>query len=317
MTKIKNKNNDVVIMEEQIITKKGRKPKGGKLTLLQSDKVEKFNQVTNIILHLKCNMHDLEVYNSDFKKFIKNPLEYDPTVPSSIQSYSDNDAFTSYQNNDSCDNDLFNDDRAQLLNRETEKELCIHDKLRRIKINLYKNCIDNKKPACFWCTYEFDNPSCYIPKYEMDGTMYGYGAFCRPECAVAFLMKENVDDSTKFERYHLLNHVYGKVYDYKKNIKPAPNPHYLLDKFYGNLSILEYRNLLNSEHFLQVIEKPMTRILPELHDNNEDNIEHFYGTDNSNNKNMGMYKVKRKQDKQNTQNGQSKNLIMREHFGLT
>ena len=64
------------------------------------------------------------------------------------------------------------------------------------------------------------------------------------------------------------------------------------------MTIEEYRNLLKTERFLQIIEKPMTRILPELHDDNEDNIENFYGTDNTNNKNMGMYKVKRKSDKQ-------------------
>jgi hypothetical protein len=301
---------------EQIVVKKGRKPKGGKLTLQPTDKVKKYSQITNIILHLKCNMIDLETYNNDFNKFIKNPLEYDPTVPNSIQSYSGNDVFTTYQNNnDSTEQFVFckevtNTDRIYSTDDE---EATITDKLKKLKINLYKNNSLNKKPACFWCTYDFDNPSCYIPKYEMDETLFCYGSFCRPECAVAYLMKENIDDSTKFERYHLLNHVYGNVYDYKKNIKPAPNPHYLLEKFNGNLSIQEYRKLFKTEHFLQVVEKPMTRILPELHDDNEDNIENFYGTENTNNKNMGMYKVKRKTDKQNVP---SKNLIMRENFGL-
>lgn len=304
MTKIK----EVV---EKMVIKKGRKPKGGKVTLMPCDKVEKYSQITNIILHLKCNMFDLETYNNDFNKFIKNPLEYDPTVPNSIQSYSDNDDFTSYQNNEQI---AFSSDNKNNTNLESENESDIADKLKKLKISLYKNCALNKKPACFWCTYDFDNLPCHIPKHEMDGTMFGYGAFCRPECAVAFLMKENIDDSTKFERYHLLNHVYGKVYNYNRNIKHAPNPYYLLDKYYGNLSIQEYRQLLKSEYFLQVIDQPMTRILPELHDDNEDNIENFYGTENTNSKNMGMYKVKRKTDRQNVP---SKNLIMREHFGLT
>jgi hypothetical protein len=226
MTKIK----EVV---EKMVIKKGCKPKGGKVTLMPCDKVEKYNQITNIILHLKCNMFDLETYNNDFNKFIKNPLEYDPTVPNSIQSYSDNDDFTSYQNNEQI---AFSSDNKNNTNLESENESDIADKLKKLKISLYKNCVLNKKPACFWCTYDFDNLPCHIPKHEMDGTMFGYGAFCRPECAVAFLMKENIDDSTKFERYHLLNHVYGKVYNYNRNIKPAPNPYYLLDKYYGNLS---------------------------------------------------------------------------------
>lgn len=295
------------------ICKKGRKPKGGKLTLLPCDKIEKYSQVTNIILHLKCNLVDLDILNSNSIKYIKDPLEYDPTVPNVIQSYSDNDVFTSYQNIEPEGNNIDGGNEILQVPESIIQELDIYEKLKKIKINLYKNCVDNKKPDCFWCTYPFNTPSCYIPKYEMDGNMFGYGAFCRPECAVAFLMKENIDDSTKFERYHLLNNVYGKVYDHNKNIKPAPNPHYLLDKYYGSLTIQEYRNLLKTEHYLQVIEKPMTRILPEIHDDNEDNIEHFYGTDNTNSKNMGMYKVKRKTERSS---GPSKNLIMREHFGL-
>ena len=31
-----------------------------------------------------------------------------------------------------------------------------------------------------------------------------------------YLMEENIDSSTKFERYHLFNHIYSKIYDYKK-----------------------------------------------------------------------------------------------------
>ena len=57
--------------------------------------------------------------------------------------------------------------------------------------------------------------------------------------------------------------------NYKKNIKPAPDPHYLLDKFFGNLTIQEYRKLLKTEHLLLVVDKPMTRVLPELFEDND------------------------------------------------
>ena len=67
---------------------------------------------------------------------------------------------------------------------------------------------------------------------------------CSPECACAHLFNENIDDNTKFERYQLLNFIYGGIYNYTKNIKPAPNPYYTLDKYYGNLTIQEYRQLL-------------------------------------------------------------------------
>ena len=45
-----------------------------------------------------------------------------------------------------------------------------------------------------------------------------------------------------------------------------------LDKFYGNLSIKEYRQLFNTNRLLFVIDKPITRDLPELHEDN--NITH-------------------------------------------
>jgi hypothetical protein len=188
------------------------------------------------------------------------------------------------------------------------------NKLKQLKIQLYKNALHSeKKSACFWCTYDFDNAPCYIPKYEMDGTIYGYGSLCRPECAVAYLMKESIDDSTKFDRYHLLNQIYSKVYECKKNIKPAPDPHYLLEKFYGNLSIQEYRKLLRTEHLLLVIDKPLTRILPELHEDNDDAFTKIYGIKPVNGNATGVYKVKRQSEQPA---GPSKSSIIKNTFGI-
>ena len=98
-------------------------------------------------------------------------------------------------------------------------------------------------------------------------------------------MSENLDNSTKFERYALLNNLYGKVCNYTKNIKPAPSPYYTLNKYFGNLSIKEYRKLLQNDRLLLVVDKPLTRILPELYEDQEDNI-----IDNST---SNQYKLKR------------------------
>ena len=70
----------------------------------------------------------------------------------------------------------------------------------------------------------------------------------------------------------MLNHIYSKVYNYTKNIKPSPNPYYMLEKFYGNLSIQEYRALLKNERLFLVVDKPLTRVMPELHEDNDDFI---------------------------------------------
>ena len=329
-------NNIHFTMEEPETTttkKRGRKPKGGKLIIKQQSDDVKSVAIPNVILHLKCSLNDLHEYNDKLNKIFTDPLAYNPDVPPTIMSYDDVsdlkydtitqnvDNKTAYKDtiepvlsqtvcsNCSCNNTDKNDDNTIMMKD-------INAKLKRLKIDLYKNNLPDKKSACFWCTYEYDNPSCYIPKYEMDGTIFGYGSFCRPECAVAHLMKENIDDSIKFERYHLLNNIYSKVYQYKKNIKPAPNPYYLLDKYYGNLSIQEYRKMLKTEHMLLVIDKPLTRILPELHEDNEDTVLNIYGDSNSSasNANNGVYKVKRQSEKQQ---GPSKSSIMKDKFGFS
>jgi hypothetical protein len=321
-----------------VIKKRGRKPKGGKIITKIENNITKPISVSNIILHLKCSLTDLNDYNIQINQQITDPLIYNPSIPPSIMTYNNtNNAFASYTNTDVNTDQLQNFAYSETTNKQSISDticsLCsnkyneteeidetdevsfkdINQKLKKLKINLYKNTVDTKS-ACFWCTYDYDNTACYIPKYNTDESIFGYGSFCRPECAVAFLMKENIDDSTKFERYHLLNQIYSKIYNYKKNIKPAPNPYYLLDKFYGNLSIQEYRKLLKSEHMLLVIDKPLTRILPELHEDNEEFILNIYG----NNKNpiantSGIYKVKKQSEKQQ---GPSKNSIMRNKFNI-
>jgi hypothetical protein len=83
-------------------------------------------------------------------------------------------------------------------------------------------------------------------------------------------MNEGVDTSVKFERCQMLNSMYGKLLNYDKSIKPAPNPQYILNKFYGNLSIQEYRKLFKSEQIIYVVNKPLTHILPEMYEDNND-----------------------------------------------
>jgi hypothetical protein len=303
----------------QNIIPKSKKVKSGKLIKSNTKIINNVviePQKTNIILHLKCSLSDLEFYNENYNKQVTNPHTYYPEIPPEVKTYGfdnnyslvdniviDNSDFaytdsivnnicklcnskiditltndeTIIQNeknsdNDKEDNDKEDNDKEDNDKKEDENDIKdIQFKLKKLKTQLFKNILPSeKKSACFWCTYDFDNTECYIPRYEINGELFGYGCFCRPECAVSFLMKENIDDSTKFERYHLLNQIYSKVFDYKQNIKSAPNPYYMLEKFYGTLTIQEYRKLLNSGHLLLVIDKPMTRILPELHEDNEE-----------------------------------------------
>lgn len=313
------------------VKKRGRKPKGGKLISKDTSETNSAPVPTNVILHLKCSLKEIEddvIQNKN--NLIGDPLNYNASVPPVVKAYEHKNSDTNFfeLENKSVEESI----NAYTSQNSTNKLVCskckdratesdenvnikdINMKLKQLKISLYKNTMDEKKSACFWCTYDFDNQSCYIPKYENDGGIHGYGSFCRPECAVAYLMKENIDDSTKFERYHLLNRVYNKIYEFKSNIKPAPNPHYLLDKFYGNLNIQEYRKLLNSERMLMIVDSPLTRILPELHEDTDDFTAGVYGGNKGGSTQAGgVYKVKRQSENQQSV---SKASIMKERFGV-
>ena len=179
----------------------------------------------------------------------------------------------------------------------------IHTKLKQLETHLHYNFATDTKSACFWCTYSFDNPAVFIPKHYLKDAYQVYGCFCSPECGVAYLMNENLD-ATKFERYYLMNNIYGKIYNYNKNIKPAPDPHYTLDKFCGNLNIQEYRSMLSNERLYIVVDKPLTRIMPEIHQTNEDHIINSKMIPSNQN-------VKRP-----TKRNMNKNEILAENFGI-
>ena len=310
--------------------KRGRKPKGGKLITKNINENECDPVPTNVILHLKCSLKEIEedvIHNKN--NLIGDPMDYNASVPPIVKAYD-------HLNDDKKFFELSNQEEHKYALKAKDTRMCsvcpdtnpnavadkedtesdnktINAKLKQLKVSLYKNDMDEKKASCFWCTYEFDNLPCYIPKYS-DDEVHGYGSFCRPECAVAFLMKESIDDSTKFERYQLLNRVYGEIYDFKNAIKPAPDPYYLLDKYYGNLNIQEYRKLLHSERILLVINSPLTRILPELHEDIDDFTTGLYGgTKGGSTQAGGVYKVKRQSEKTEKI---SKASIMKEQFGI-
>ena len=293
--------NIITLSEEPKIAKKrGRKPKGGKIIQHITTNIEQKDEKSNVILHLKCSMKDLQTHpqNNSFLECYnfsncKNDLSFELIGNENI-----NDVKL-----DNVCEDYNDDDDEESVCKDPNKE--ISKKLKQLEHNLHINNVNNKRSSCFWDTCEFDNPPIYIPKHFINGTYDVYGCFCSPECGVAYLMNENIDSSTKFERYHLFNHIYTKIYNYKKNIKPAPNPYYMLEKYYGNLSIQEYRSLLRNERLFLIVDKPLTRILPELHEDNDDFI--------LNNKIIpsNNYNVKTRLPRKK----QNKNSILTEKFG--
>jgi hypothetical protein len=313
---------DTLTDVKHVTKKRGRKPKGGKIIQQIVPVDSEINDKPNVILHLKCSMKDLQnstnSSNVDSYTFnTKNNLCYDVIGSENINSVNTyfNDKSNMASNSlkpmnnsiNSCFNDYDDDDDDDdnTTNKDGTKE--IWKKLKQLEHNLHVNNVNNKKSACFWDSCDFDNPPIYIPKHFINGTYHVYGCFCSPECGVAYLMNENIDSSTKFERYHLFNHIYTKIYDYKKNIKPSPNPHYMLEKFYGNLSIQEYRSLLRNERLFIIVDKPLTRILPELHDDNDDFILNSKIIPSNNN-----YQLKSRMQKKKP----NKSSILNERFGI-
>jgi len=265
----------------KIPKKRGRKPKGGKIIL---DVIaEEANVVIepNIILHLKCKMSDLENTSMLYSGKNVETFQFEKSKGSDL----------SYQIIDNIIPDTMITHNSEQSNNETEfKNIC--NKLNALSYSLHTNNVSDKKSDCFWCTCPFDNPPIYIPQHQLNNIYNCYGCFCSPECATSFLFKEPIDTSTCFERYFLLNNIYGNIYNYTKNIKPAPNPFYTLNKFYGTLSIQEYRKFFKSERLLIVVDKPLSRVFPELQEQNDD----IMLNDLTNN--TGKYKIKRK-SKQN------------------
>ena len=331
-----NDDNKIILCDSSNVSekppgkKRGRKPKGGKIVAQTTENMDKEQEKPNVILHLKCQITDL--FNNCENSMIQNNIDvfhhnggkldlnykvlndngvdeniYNPSafinttntthinIIPSLNVYSEEN--TLIKTTHSCANE----------NEDNTKELL--KKLKDLEYNLHTNNISDKKSACFWCTYDFDNPPIFIPKFYLRDSYHVYGCFCTPECATAYLMEENIDSSVKFERYHLLNHIYSKIYEYKKNIKPAPNPHYMLERYYGSLSIQEYRALMRSERLFLIVDKPLTRVMPELHEDNDDFIINNKIIPQSNN-----LRMKRKVQKKVPQ---TKTNIVNENFGLT
>ena len=287
--------NDVVATNASVVVtnkKRGRKPKGGKVIQLLANDNAAINVVPNIILHLKCNA--LDMHNNDL-------ASNDNVKPGDVVSFnamenkgSDlNDSYHSQMNSiipheDGKQNDsslvgpnayaynYLNDNESDDDNDDADANSTkdILKKLNHLKTSFHRSDVFQaigaapRRSCCFWDTCEFDTPPIYLPKsISNNGGYVVYACFCSPECALAYLMNERIDTSVKFERCQMLNAMHGKI---NVSIKPAPNPQYILSKFYGNLSIQEYRKLFKSEQIVYVVNKPLTHVLPEIYEENND-----------------------------------------------
>lgn len=112
---------------------------------------------------------------------------------------------------------------------------------------------DSVDVACFWCTECFENQPCVIPEREEKQMYKAYGNFCSPECALSYLLNENLDSHVRWERMSLLHRLYSDLYP--NRIFPAPARE-SLRKFGGPMTIEQYRNTMYSKQVRVDIQMP-------------------------------------------------------------
>jgi hypothetical protein len=274
------------VAEPKTPKKRGRKPKGGQLVDIKSatDHSSVF-EIQNVIVHLKCKSQEV-ITNNNKNKITFMSLDEKTDIGS---HYKASQTAVAPGVASGCDHSPLSEPpaitglfppsnqcgavRAECAASAAEPpktkgkkqpENTLEKKLTDLQKHLTGNAVETCSSACFWCSYSFENPAIYIPKFVLNDVYHVYGCFCSPECACGFLMNEHIDESMKYERYALLCNLYAKIFDYKKSITPAPDPYYTLEKYFGNMTIGEYRALSSTNRFLFVVEKPLTREIPEI-----------------------------------------------------
>jgi len=315
--------------EAKVQKKRGRKPKGGKIVECPTNDDKEGQLLPNIIAHFKCNIVDIEnlmneeAYSypsnwhtkniDNFQTCENNNLEYAflsgaDLIDESVVKYSENQTITKTNTNNN--NNSIHQTVKYFENDNDMND--VYRKLKELEVQFHNNDLNGKRSACFWDTCPFDTPAFYIPKLiGSDSMVKPYGCFCCLECALAYLESEELDSSCKFERRQLLFHMYRGIINNRLSVKPAPEPRYTLDKFFGNLTIQEWRKLLKSDRMLLVVDKPLTPELPELHVESADRLIAPGTMSGSEIAQYGKFKIRKNSP------AQSKGAIVAQRFGKT
>lgn len=284
-----------------IIKSNGKETKSASSSSLSQSKC------TNVILHLNCTIEEIDKHILQ-EQWKTNELVYNPTIPKEIIPFDQNKSreYHMLEKEDVPANksSLISDTNCIAMKKD-DQDMRELSKLKELKLQYYRNEIPDKKIDCFWCTCPYDNDPYYVLQHGSTGDIQAHGSYCSPPCAVAFLFRNmSWDDSAKIDSYQLMNYYYNSK-NFENNIKPACSPYYFLDKYYGNLTIQEFRKLSNSNYTFLCIDKPVTRVLPEIHEDNDRSTAAV--------SNRGNYKVKKQSDKSGTTN---RNEILKSNFGI-
>lgn len=292
------------------MVEKENKKEAIQIKSLSQTKPQSMSINKNIILHLQCSIEEIDAHIRE-EQWKVNELTYNPDVPKEIIPFdNDNKEFhviekeekTAYNTNmicPKCNKEMCLPTKNKVVEEWTDEDT---QKIKELKLQFYRNEIPDKKVDCFWCTYSYDNDPYYILQQGSNGDILAHCSFCSPPCAVAFLFNNmHWDDSAKMESYQLMNYYYNSK-SHENSIKPACSPYYFLDKYYGNMTIQEYRKMSNFNYMFLCVDKPVTRVLPEIHEDND-----------KQSSNMGNYKVKKQSERIG---GTNRNDILKSNFGI-
>ena len=102
------------------VKKRGRKPKGGKLIVKDNKENNETPVPTNVILHLKCSLKDINNNQvSNENNLIGDPMNYNAAIPPTIQAYdhvNDNKFFEFKSIDISVNNNAYGDITTNISN---------------------------------------------------------------------------------------------------------------------------------------------------------------------------------------------------------
>ncbi len=227
-----------------------------------------------LIAHLQVNATNVRFYDG--------PPQYDPNPP----QQKDPEPYDSQVDN------YFTLQSEKILNPEDKKELARQAKEAQevvstqvptkveesnglqsfvnhdLMVQFQESSSQKKLPlktdiACYWCAHGFEGMPCILPEREEGGVYKVYGNFCCPECALAYLLEESLDATTRWERMALLHRLYGPALNYKR-IFPAP-ARSTLKLFGGPLNIQAFRKTIREGKVrIDIQMPPMVSILGSL-----------------------------------------------------
>ena len=262
-----------------VVKRRGRKAKEkayGKDSI-----ISELEENENIIVHLPLK-DDIENGGEDNVFNDQSFLNYDPNISLPVESETTGLATSDHSWIDS--HETFGDnDNSDLLDRgpppDTKFASYPFNQTKKRDIGVEKKRIDttmknfkdynthkewpvNTDIHCFWDCSEIDGRPFGLPIKYQDGVFYMIGCFSSPEGAAAY----NFNDSSinnKWYNYSLLNMMCRQMFNNPDiTIKVAP-PRQCLNKFGGNLTLKEFREMntdYNKDY--KILYPPVISIIP-------------------------------------------------------